>query len=58
LRIDQAPEGQAENPFQCAFKAQHPVPVDSAAYEISAARGFHDRVECHCESFREQFVKI
>jgi hypothetical protein len=58
LRIDKAPEGQTENPFQNAVKAQHPVPVYRMANKISAARGFHDRVECHCESFHDQPVKI
>ena len=58
LRIDKAPEGEAENSFQGTFKTQHPVSMNRAANQIAAARCFHDRVECHRESLHERFVKI
>jgi hypothetical protein len=32
--------------------------MDGVAHEISVGRRFHDRVECHCESFRELLTNI
>jgi hypothetical protein len=55
--VDRQGPGRPVEIVPNTFEAQHSF-VDRMSHQIAVARGVHDRVECHYESFHDQSVKI